>query len=1112
MWGLMRRSIPCIACHLILWCSLVGAQEGPTKSQPESRAAPAAPSSEVGVGGVKQAMDAWLVNPTTGEREIRATIDKFDALYQGFLDQKEQDRVPPFSLQKISVTGTAKDNRAELTVQFDALVRDPDDVRIPLHLDEAKLLEHQYEGPGKKSRLHYDEGGEGYVWYLLGGKEEQSHKLTLKLWTPLSRTGDRIRMRLSVPRALKSELDLTVPIGNAVFEASGQESSELSSPGPNGSTRCKAGGLDRDFELTWYESDRRRTDPQPVLEAVARIAAAIDSDTVTTTATLTVRSEGGPFDRFRVRLPPGAELAGDQPTGYTVVPVPGDSKSAQDRAQVEVRFPQDVTASGDVVLQTTQARQSAEFSELAGFDVIRAVQQSGIIAVVIDDDWEVLWGDRHGVTETVEVPKALQLDKPARAWFGYSKQPCSLKARVKQKSPNIRVDPEYRVYVYKDRLELEGDLKYTVRGKEVRELRVGLPGWECDVDPAGPDNLVNVNGVELTPSGTLLIPLDKASTGVFNIKIQARRPLEPDISSLLLPLPRPEANNVPLATVKIMPANNVELIPDSDKMSGLISQRGELSAELAGFQQIPFYYRGETAELVFAADVKIHGRSVTVDVSSEVSYREQVGKVEQTLIYNIEYEPLEEVTLVVPSDLAASDKMEVFWDGESLSMTDFNGQTDSGESSDPVTKRAVLTPPRDGRCELTIRYPIAGLKLQPQANMFPEVPLVMPGEGELRSNHLSVSAAAGIVVQSSSDGAGVWSAPSDGPGRYPESGVLELTASERANSVVLNVHLEDPDTFGSTVVQLAWIQTWLARNSRQDRAVFQFTSGRSRVELNLPADVDPNTLTILLDDLRFDAEPTSPGPLVIELPKEATSRPRRLEATYQFRSRKRDPGPLSVDLPSLGDEARVRRTYWQLVLPNAEHVIVCPAGLIPEFKWAWKGIFLGREMMEQPHLETLTGVSAQPPLNAATSRYLFSSLGPIQRCTLRTASRTSIVAVVSLTALAVGWTFIYFPLTRHPAMLLVLTIFLLGLTVLRPAPTFLFVQAASLGVGLTLFSALLHRGVARRYAWAVRREPSNLDYDKGSTEAEYGRAVEGSEVSTETTPPAISGPIAESNP
>jgi hypothetical protein len=1106
----MRRSIPCIICHLMVWCSLVGAQEDSAKSRPERGAAPVAPSSEVEAGGVIQGRDVWLVDPETGERIIRATPEEIEEKLKIFYDRRELDRAPRFSLQSISVTGTAKENRAELAVQFEARVLDPNEVRIPLHLEEASLLEEaRYEGPGETRMLHYEEGGEGYVWYLLGGKEGQSHKLTLKLWTPLSRTGDRTRMRLSVPRAAKSELDLTVPISNAVIEASGQGSSE---PGPNGSTRFKVGGLDRDFALTWHESESRRIDPKPVLEAVAIIAATIDSDTVTTTATLTVRSEGRPFNRFRVRLPPGAELDDDKWAGYTVVPPPRESKPGQDRAQVEVRFPKDVYEPAPVVLRTTQARESTEFSELAGFDVIEAVQQRGIIAVVIDDDWEVFWGDRHGVTQTREVPKALQLDKPPRAWFEYSKQPCSLKARVMQKRPNIRVEPVYRVHVYKDRVELEGDLKYTVHGKEVRELRVGMPGWECGFDPAGPDNLIKVSGVELTPSGTLLIPLAVKSTEVLNIKIRAQRPLEPDVSSLSLPLPRPEANYVGPATVTIVPANNVELIPDLDKMSGLIRETGELSAEPADFQRDPFYYRGETAEMVFAADVKVHDRSVTIDVSSEVSFREREGKVEQNLVYNIEYEHLKEVTLVVPSDLAASDKMEVLLDGQSLSVTDLGGQADSVESSKPVTKRAVLTSPRIGRCELTIRYPIEGLKLQPQASMFPKVPLVMPGEGELQSNHLSVSAASGIVVQSSPDGTGVWSAPSDEPGRYQQSGVLELTASERTSSVVLNVHLEDPDTFGSTVVQRAWIQTWLTRNSRQDRAVFRFTSDQSHVELNLPAGIDPNTVTIWLDDLPIDAELTLPGPLEIELPQEANSRPRRLEAIYQFRGRKRDPGSLSVDLPTLGDEAWVRRTYWQLVLPNAEHVIVCPPGLIPEFKWGWKGIFLGREMMEQPHLEALIDASTQPPLPAATSRYLFSSLGPIGRCTLRTESRTKIVAVASLTALLVGLTFIYVPLTRHPVMLLVLTIFLLGLTVLQLAPTFLFVQAASLGVGLTLFSALLHRGVARRYAWAVRREPSNSDYDKGSTEAEYGRAVDDNEVSTETTPPDISGPITESNP
>ena len=1093
-------------------CLLMGAQEGPVKSQPAPVAAPAAPSSDAEGGGVIRGLDVWLEDSETGERKMRATPEEIEEILRVFHNRKEQDRAPRSSLQSISVTGTAKENHAELTVQFGALVRDPDDVRIPLHLDEALLESYQYEGPGTTRRLHFDEEGEGYVWYLLGGKEEQSHKLTLKLWTPLLRTGDRIRMKLSVPRALKSELELTVPSSNAVLAPSGQGSS---SPGPNGSTRFKVDGLDRDFELTWYESDSRRIDPEPVLEAVATIAATIDSDTVTTTARLNVRSEGSPFDRFQVRLPPGAELADDHPTGYSVVPLPlpPDSKPAQAGARVEVRFPQDVTEPEDVVLRTTQSRESTEFSELAGFDVIQAVEQRGIIAVVIDDDWEVVWGDGHGVTKTSGVPKALKLDKPPRAYFEYSKQPCSLKARVKLKRPSIRVEPAYRVYVYKDHVELEGDLKYTVHGKEVPELRVGLPGWECDVDPAGPDNLVNVNGVELTSSDTLLIPLDKSSTGVLNIWIRARRPLEPEISSLSLPLPRPEANYVGPATVKIMPANNVELIPDLDKMSGLISQRGELSVELADFQQDPLYYRGETAELLFAAAVKIHGRSVTVDVSSKVSLREQEGSVEQNLVYDIKYEPLMEVTLLVPPDLAGSGKMEVLLDGQSLSMTDSDSLADSAESSNPVTKRAMLTPPRSGRCELTIRYPIEGLKLQPQSSMFPKVPLVMPGEGELVSNNLSVSVASGIVVQNSSDGSDVWSAPSDGPGRYEQSGVLELTASEKANSVVLNVHMEDPDTFGSTIVRLAWIQTWLMRNSRQDRAVFQFTSDRSHVELNLPAGVDPNTVTVLLDDLPIDTELTLSGPLKIQLSQEANSRPRRLEATYQFHSRKRDPGRLSVDLPTLGDEARMRHTYWQLVLPNAEHVIVSPAELDPEFKWGWKGIFLGRIMMDQPHLEALIGASTQPPLHAATSRYLFSSLGPIQRCTLRTERRTSIVAIASLTALLVGLTFIYVPLVRHPVMLLALTIFLLGLTVLRPAPTFLFVQAASLGVGLTLFSALLHRGVARRYAWTVRREPSSSsDYDKGSTEAEYGGAAEGNEASTETEPPAISGPIAESNP
>ena len=1112
----MRWLVPCIAWHLLVWCPLALAQEGSKKPQPERSATAAATANETRGGGVKQAAGVWLVDPKTREQQAYTQLDELDAFRRWRDDQKEQDRAPRSSLQSVFATGTAKENRVELTMRFEARVRDTKDVRIPLRLDEALLLEGpKYKGPGETRLLHYEEDGEGYVWYLLGGKEGQKHELTLRLLAPLSRTGDRSRIRLTVPTSLQSELDLTVPVGNAVAEVSGGWALQTL-PGANGDTRFKVSGLDHDFELTWYESDSRRAEPKPVLKAIAAIAATIDSDTVTTTANLTVESEGRPFNSFRVRLPPGAELVDDQPIGYTVVPLPPQSKPAGHRAQVEVRFPKAVKGPEEIVLRTIKARESTEFSELAGFDVVQAVRQQGIIAVVIDDDWQVFLGSQHDVKkvskEVGELPKTLQLEKPAWAYFEYSKQPCSLTARVKQKTPIIRVEPQYRVYVYKDRVELEGDLNYTVHGKEVPGFEVGMPGWELDVDPAGPDNLVDMGGVELTESGTLLIPLDAPSTSGLDIVIHAKKLLEPGVSSLSLPLPRPVATHVLPAKVKILSANNVELIPNLKKMQGLIGESSEPSVEPAEFQGGQLYYRGETpeAKLVFAADVKIHAQSVTVDVSSEVSYGEQEGQVKQSLIYNIQYEPLKELTLAVPSVLAAPGKMEVFLDGQPLAMTDLNDRADAAESSGIVTKRAILTPPPNDRCELTIRYPIEGLKLQPQATMFSTVPLVMPVEGQLASNKLSVLAAAGTVVQVGSESRETWNVPSERPARYRQPGILELTAKERAGEVVLNVQLEDPDTFGSTVVQLAWIQTWLTRSLRQDRAVFQFNSDQSQVEVSLPLGADPNTVSISLDGQPVEAESTSPGPLVIGLPQEAKSRPRRLEVSYQFRPRKRDPGLMSIDLPTLGEETWVRRTYWQLVLPNAEHVIVCPDGLIPEYKWGWRGAFLGRIMLEQPHLEALIGIPAQPPVNTATSRYLFSNQGPIQDCVLRTGSRTSIVAVASLTALLLGLTFIYVPLARHPLMLLVLTILLLGLTVLRPAPTFLFAQAASLGVGLTLFSALLHRGVARRYAWAVRREPSNMDYDKGSTEAEYGRVADGKEASTETTPPRIPGPITES--
>jgi hypothetical protein len=173
-----------------------------------------------------------------------------------------------------------------------------------------------------------------------------------------------------------------------------------------------------------------------------------------------------------------------------------------------------------------------------------------------------------------------------------------------------------------------------------------------------------------------------------------------------------------------------------------------------------------------------------------------------------------------------------------------------------------------------------------------------------------------------------------------------------------------------------------------------------------------------------------------------------------------------------------------LALPRDEHLVIGPKGLTSEFRWGWNGTFWGRiPVWEQADLEGWCGVpSADPgPAPGATSRYLFSSLGRVRECEVWTASRSLIVLSASAIALVAGLMLMYVPATRHPVALLTAAVALTSAALLHPGPTLLALEAASLGLALTLLAGLLQRSVARRRRMLLG-EPSSSVLDKGSTQ------------------------------
>ncbi len=1057
----------------------------------------------------------WLPDEEGRLRAILGfSFEDFVELYRQRENLTGRNQPPRFSLQRVSMVGRVEGRVAALTVVIDVVVNSDEWVRVPLRFDRAMLREPAaYQGPGEQF-THFEGPDKGYVSWIRGNGE-QPRQLTLKLAVQVTSTGRKHGIRMSVPRAAVSELKLSVPLADVVAEATDGVTVGPPVAGAEGTTELTALGPGGDFSLTWHQPADQSTEIPTVLEATGTIFARLDGAGVQTEAVLSVRSIAGSFDRFQVRLPKGAEWISRETSDYEVVkaePIAGASAEAQ---VVEIRRSEKNSKPLEVHLvarRTHDPSKPEEWLELAGFEVLGAARQSGHLAVAATRDWQVIWRPNFGIRQVdqLQLPEALRHEEVV-AGFQYMSQPCSLAARAVVRKTHSSVEPEYLLLVDADRVRLQATLNYTVRGTETSVLDVVLPpGWEFDA--VGPANLVAVDGVAIIDSDLLSVPLLQPTSGQIRLNIDAHWPISSQAKSLIIPLPQPQVDVPGPATVIVLPADDVELVPKDELMPGFVRGRIELPEGLPQRQQDPLTYRAESAKPVFAADYRIHEQHIEVKVLSRIRLQPSGGTAEQTLVYTIRYKPTDHLLVDVPSSLAGLQGLEFLHDDQPLLQADMPGARAEANSSGSIQKRIDLGEAHIGRHVLTVRYPIASAKLNAENLAELTIPLVMPADGDLTENRVEVSAPPSIELETRG---GPWTvAPGDSLDRNPGI-ALGLLAKQRTGQVKLAARLGGNNLSGATEVKRAWIQTRLtgsqsaSGSARQDRAVFLFTSTQKQLRLSVPGGVVADKVEILLDRQRVTARPTGDGRLQINLPADPNHRDHVLEVSLHASGRPAR-GQMTLEVPSLGPDVWVRRLYWQLVLPSNEHVFVSPQGFTPEYTWDWDGYAWGRKplLSESELADWVTGYNGAGTFaHPGANQYLFSSLGPVENCELRTADRTWIVLCASGAALVLGLLLIYVPVSRHPATLLATVMILLCVGMLYPEPMLLVAQAASLGLALTLIAGLLQRSVVRRRRGTIMMEASSSIMDSGSTQTQYPPPLSGSPASTQSA--AVPPPDAE---
>lgn len=1034
------------------------------------------------------------------------------ASLEEYLRYRNQDlksgRDSTHKILSLEATGQATGNRVDLSVTLKILLDSERDewIRIPLGFQQAAFRTLPKDAEGEHRRIEFEslESDENaantrrrYVLWLRGGGGEQEQTVTLEFSVPLSGIGRESRLLLSVPPALKSTLTLTVPMAEVVAKA--PEEVELTQKAKatdqkaetENATDLILSGFQGEIDLRWGKPNGSAAVAAPVLTSAGMITASVAPHDVFFEAKLTVRVDrpsGPAVTGFEVRLPPGAVLSDEKSSNYTVTDVTPADQNPQEGRLVEVAFQEPLgdSESETVTLRATStaAPTASGMFPLAGFDILGAVQQTGVVEVCVRGDWEVRCELGRGVTPAS--PVSVEQDRQDLVGrYRYGQQPFSLAARVFPKQVRIRVEPRYELSLESDVAKLAANLKYSVRGDKAHQLKIDLNGWEFD--RVGPEERVVSEACELDDTGVLVIQLREGLVNEFDLLLSAHQAIGPAERSLKLLMPKPEATTVSSIALAVFPADNIEL--REENAVGLERQTGPLPTWLKPreTQQEPLCYLGqmdETVEASFAAVRNIRQREMSAELSTEVSLNAETAKasVRGRLVYDVKYEPISSLSIRIPDDLI----VEYSLDGRTVSAV---GGDESSVVEGLVSRKIVLPSPRQGRIELIADYSVPIEELAPLTSVPCAIPLIVPEGATFTGHRLRATVESGIGIWLARGGA--WQEVSN-RSSYDAATIAEFTADTPEHRIVLGVHPMDP---GSVTVDAAWLQTVMNGSQRSDRAVYRFTSNRKDLIVKLPSGADTDRLEVRLDGkvLRREVQEysvSSDPSISVKLKLAGQEAPHERVLDVRFFSDSRPPrGRMGLELPGLGNDVRIRRCYWQLVLRGDEHVLSAPNDYTAEYKWDWNGLWWGRvPIMEQADLEQWTRAGSERPVPnpKGTSRYLFSTFGPAQSVELVTASRTWIVGAASGLALLIGLVVIYIPVARHPLFGLILVIAIVGTAVVWPGVSLLAAQAAGMGMVLSLLGAILYRGVARRRRRTIRRDMASSVSERGSAQVLFG--------------------------
>jgi hypothetical protein len=1014
----------------------------------------------------------------------------------GAFGQEARER---FIVHHIRAEGSAQGKNVKLTIQLQAESTTDDLVRIPLRLDECILTEQKFTGEAKQYLK--DEGSRGgYAWYLQG--KGKSCQLELSALLPLRIAANEMQFRFTAPQVQQADavLKLLVPGDVAAGELLGGEQPEDPIHTAEG-TRFTFRRLGGPFTFSWHP---RREDMPEANKLQARVFVKSRFDGATqefrSDARITVFGSGGTFGEFQLRLPPGANLAEDNPESFTL-----ERSTAPAQGHV-LRVRHEPSKRYTVALALRHDSAVKNPTELGRYEVLGALRQWGLVAVEVDETWQVRWptlNPQHAErTDVSELPKEFLEELKlvpgrARAAFELYSAEASVQVRCFRSKPKISVKQEYVLWVEPERLRLEATLEYSL-DRGLGQLQIQWPvNEEWQVEEVGPPHIVQSVSTDpatgakgAKPAGRLTTVDVKGAGNSFTLRIKASRRLGTEDKMVALGLPQPQGAQVLTSRLWVQGADNVSLTPQGESLSGLtpLAALPAIPDALATppYVTSPLVYQAEAHVAPrFAASFAKQNRKLSVHASGEVTLDANLVRVKQRFVYKLQHEPLRELLLRLPEGAASAQQLTVYLNDQRLENPRFfdepAGKAASAESSRGKKRLVLPVVMRPGtftlRLEFTRPGTISATRVSEQGAPL-TVPLVMPAEEkfDLAENTLRIEAQPGHSVQLA------WPDPPELPVPWRSAAgsevvttrndVLLLEADEEAGEVSLEISGKATPAKPKPVLDRLWLRTEVSDQWRADHLWCQVSGPQPPLRFLMPSLEGPVRVTV--DGRPVPSDVSSGGELVIPLDQLTANetKPHLLEIEYQVRQGLSS-SALNVARPD--DDTCVRQAYWQLVVPDDHHLLSSPSGLTREFTWRWGRWHFSRVAAVDWAAGPLGSRSADA-LGSANGRheYLFSTLGPLPALSLRVMHRTWLVLLASGGAFGLGMLLMYVPAVRRREVLLGAAALLSVVSLLLPEPMLVMAQAASLGLAAALIMALL-----KWLLEAVR--PSSLRLAGGAT-------------------------------